>query len=88
MNDSIQSLCSLWWIFPVLMMLFCVFMMKGRRGSTMCCFGSRRTDDTADREPGSALDILDRRYASGEIDREEYDEKKRTLSGPVDSGHK
>jgi putative membrane protein len=28
---------------------------------------------------GSALDILERRFASGEIDREEYEERRRLL---------
>ena len=32
----------------------------------------------------SSMDILDRRYASGDIDKTEYEEKKRTLTGPVD----
>jgi putative membrane protein len=29
----------------------------------------------------SALDILDERFARGEIDREEYEDRKRTLTG-------
>ncbi|MGM0557805.1 MAG: SHOCT domain-containing protein [Myxococcota bacterium] len=30
-------------------------------------------------EPDSPMDILEKRYASGEIDREEYEQKKRDL---------
>lgn len=31
----------------------------------------------------SALDVLDERFARGEIDREEYEERKRVLSDPT-----
>ena len=71
---------SLWWIFPILMIAMCFFMMRGRRGSMMCGFGfrdkSRHHISTSD----SATDILDKLYASGEIDKEEYEERKRTLT--------
>ena len=71
---------SLWWIFPILMIALCFFMMRGRRGSMMCGFGfrdkSRKHISTSD----SATDILDKLYASGEIDQEEYEERKRTLT--------
>ena len=71
---------SLWWIFPILMIAICFFMMRGRRGSMMCGFGfrdkSRKHISTSD----SATDILDKLYASGEIDQEEYEERKRTLT--------
>ena len=46
----------------------------------MCGFGfrdkSRHHISTSD----SATDILDKLYASGEIDQEEYEERKRTLT--------
>ena len=46
----------------------------------MCGFGFRdkfrRHISTSD----SATDILDKLYASGEIDKEEYEERKRTLT--------
>jgi len=71
---------SFWWLFPLVMMVLCFLMMRGRWGSAMCGFrtggaGCGRTKDSE-----SPLDILDRRYASGEIDEEEYRLRLRTLT--------
>jgi uncharacterized membrane protein len=69
----------LWWLFPLIITL-CLFMMRSRRSSMMCGFGSR--EENSDREDisDSAKSILDKRYARGEIDKEEYEMKKRTLN--------
>ena len=71
---------SLWWICPILMIAICFFMMRGRRGSMMCGFGFRDKDKHHISTSDSATDILDKRYASGDIDKEEYEDKKRTLA--------
>lgn len=74
---------SFWWIVPIVMMILCFFIMRGRRGAMMngfCCCGR---DWQKAKGTESSMDILDRRYASGDIDKTEYEEKKRTLTGPV-----
>jgi len=71
---------SFWWIIPIVMMLLCFFMFRGRRGGGMCCFGPRHIDNHQTRDSESAMEILDKRYASGEINKDEYEEKKRTLT--------
>jgi len=35
---------SLWWICPIVMLIMCFFMMRGRRGAMTCGFGSRDKD--------------------------------------------
>jgi len=71
---------SYWWIFPIVMIALCFFGMRGRRGSMMCGSGSRDTESRQTGNQKSAIDILDRRYASGEINKDEYEERKRTLT--------
>lgn len=74
---------SLWWIVPVVMMILCVFMMRRRGGAMMNGFGCCGRDWRQANGKESSMDILDRRYASGDIDQTEYEEKKRTLAGPA-----
>lgn len=76
-----------WWTIPLLMMAFCFLMMflgrgrmGGRMGSMMCGFGSMKDEAGGTESNESAMDILDKRYAGGEIDRREYEEKKATLA--------
>jgi len=75
---------SLWWVFPLVMIVLCFFMMRGRRGSMMCGFGSHGVDSDHAQTSSSAKDILDRRYVRGEIDRTEYEEKRKSLAGEYD----
>ena len=68
-----------WWIFPLIMMAFCFFGMRrwfwsmGTNEDFRGCWSSRwgRSD--------SATEILSRRYARGEIDKEEYELKRRDM---------
>ena len=75
---------SLWWVFPLVMIVLCFFMMRGRRGSMMCGFGSHGADRDRARPSDSAKAILDRRYAQGEINQKEYEEKRKVLAGEHD----
>ncbi len=69
----------LWWLFPLVMIVLCYFMMRRGMGSMMCGFGSRGADTRRIKASDSAMDILDKRYVLGEINKEEYEEKKRTM---------
>jgi len=48
---------------------------------TNCCCDGRQTR-TAEREISPALAILEERFARGEIDKAEFEEKRRIISGP------
>lgn len=74
---------SLWWVFPLAMLAtfavgFILFRRACRTGASgatpggWCCFGSPRGSP-------DALDTLKRRYASGGVTKEEFDEMKRDL---------
>ena len=71
---------SYWWILFLILMIFCCFRMTGRRGAGICGFRSWGTDTRDIHPTDSAIDILDKRYALGEMTREEYEERKRTIS--------
>jgi uncharacterized membrane protein len=75
---------SFWWIVPIIMMILCFFMMRRRGASMMCGFGSRSHGCWQTDISDSAGDILDRRYASGEIEKEEYEEKTSTIGESKD----
>ena len=61
-----------WWIFPLVMIFLCFVFMRGCMGRRMCGWGPRAGD--------SALDVLSKRYARGEIEQEEYEKKKKELT--------
>lgn len=80
-----------WWIFPfmffVLMILIVIFMF--RRGGMGCMWRDHMMDRSEFRDAmwrsrgessDTALEILNKRYARGEIDKQEYEEKKAVIT--------
>ncbi len=69
-----------WWIIPLfifIMIIACIFMMRG----CSCMSGWRFQGGRSRRFSGdSAEEILNKRYALGEIDRKQYEEIKERIS--------
>ncbi len=78
--NGLESLWhSYWWVLPLVLMILCCLGMRGRKRSGICGFRSWHTDSRCRNPADSAVDILHKRYALGEIGREEYEERKRFL---------
>jgi putative membrane protein len=73
------------WIFPLMFFVFMIVMLfwMFRRGGMGCmwCDHMMHRHDLRDASSESAQDILNKRYAKGEIDKQEYEEKKAAISG-------
>ena len=70
------------WVFPMFMPIFwlvmiglCLYFIFGRRGAGKPWVPGRSP------EGETALDILKRRYAKGEINKDEFEQMKRDISG-------
>ena len=69
------------WIFPIFItgvMLVALCLMFGRRACRCPC--GRGDDCPCCRETESALEILKKRYAKGEITKEEFDRMKKEIA--------
>ena len=69
-----------WWIFPLVMIALCFFIMRGRRFSMTGWATSRSGRSTVSLTPSeSAREILDKRYVLGEMSKEQYQEKRKDI---------
>jgi len=62
-----------WWVFPVVMIICCIFFMRKCSARRFCGFSEYHGPEE------SAMNILNKRYAKGDIEKGEYEEKKKIL---------
>lgn len=74
-----------WWIIPLVMIVMCLLvgLMARRAGGGRCgvgCIGPRHYG-WRERSPETPRQVLDRRYAGGEITKEQHEQIRRDLEG-------
>jgi len=67
------------WIFPVIFLLVFVFFMRGMFGQNNNSNNYGSGDGSSSHRSESAREILDKRFAKGEINKDEYEEMKKAL---------
>ena len=84
MNGSGLACFSIWWVVPIIMMILFFLVMKGRCGSKMCGFHPRGFNTGQKSGSDIAMEIRDRRCATGERHRDEYQDTKKALTNAKD----
>ncbi len=77
MGSGMMGGFSWWWFMPIFFILFWVLVIWGIVALVRGLSGSRGSDSS---RADSALEVLKKRYARGEINKEEYEEKKKDLA--------
>ncbi|MBM2831078.1 MAG: hypothetical protein HW414_130 [Dehalococcoidia bacterium] len=78
MGPGMMGGFGLGWFGPIVMVLFWVLVVWGIVALIRGTAWGGRPDSTAP-PPDSALDVLKKRYARGEINKQEFEEKKKDL---------